>query len=426
MTQAPDILAGLRRLIGDDAAAITYQTMGQYRGALIGEFNKVNQALAAAPLPAAPAADRAVSELSDERLLHLWDSLVGEPTASLPLKDCDKLHFARAVIKVDRVLARSTDAPSEPIDMVLFCPKCGTQHIDDVEGGQEVQPDGTVHAELTWENPPHRSHLCHGCEHVWRPADVPTNGVATVKTTGKADSPLATPPAAATSDEPTEQVLDAACLRHTQALQAGLTSRMAMRRALQAAATSTPCASGEAKFIACPFCGGSVSEHDRDGADHFRFCWHCRASGPRKPTAQEALAAWGTRAATQAPATSQRFDLAKLSAEFEGAGDDIDCAGRAVPATDARAERTLVDYALEHAEYLATAAEGLSDACGKLALAEQRRDEADEDDDHEALVASAREDVDEAMRAVRDRVYGFRTRRDRAALTQAASTGGKS
>src|SRR5574340_600312 len=23
-----------------------------------------------------------------------------------------------------------------------------------------------------WDNPPHRSHLCHGCGHIWRPADV--------------------------------------------------------------------------------------------------------------------------------------------------------------------------------------------------------------------------------------------------------------
>ena len=45
--------------------------------------------------------------------------------------------------------------------------------------------------------PAHRSHLCRpedgGCGHIWRPADVPTNGVAAVKTKGKADSPTVTP-----------------------------------------------------------------------------------------------------------------------------------------------------------------------------------------------------------------------------------------
>lgn len=59
------------------------------------------------------------------------------------------------------------------IDMVLHCPACGLQHIDE--------------ATAAWPNPPHRSHLCHGCGHVWRPADVPTNGVKAVKTKGQRD-----------------------------------------------------------------------------------------------------------------------------------------------------------------------------------------------------------------------------------------------
>jgi rubredoxin len=78
-----------------------------------------------------------------------------------------------------------------PIDMVLHCPACGMQHIDEPEPGQLVSggPNaGRVRA--GWDNPPHRSHLCHDCGHIWRPADVPTNGVAAVKTKGKNDSPL--------------------------------------------------------------------------------------------------------------------------------------------------------------------------------------------------------------------------------------------
>lgn len=62
-----------------------------------------------------------------------------------------------------------------PVDMLLYCPACGAQHIDAAEDEQ-------------WGNPPHRSHLCHGCKHVWRPADVPTNGVASIKTAGSKDS----------------------------------------------------------------------------------------------------------------------------------------------------------------------------------------------------------------------------------------------
>lgn len=77
-------------------------------------------------------------------------------------------------------------APAQPapIDMVLHCPACGLQHID--------APDAwRPGSDPLWDNPPHRSHLCHGCGHIWRPADVPTNGMEAVKTRGKADSPMA-------------------------------------------------------------------------------------------------------------------------------------------------------------------------------------------------------------------------------------------
>jgi hypothetical protein len=89
--------------------------------------------------------------------------------------------------------------PGDPIPMVLHCPKCGLQHID------REEPPHTEHtviggdiAEVEvapgWANPPHRSHLCAGCGHIWRPADVPTTGVAAIQTRGKADSPPPPPP----------------------------------------------------------------------------------------------------------------------------------------------------------------------------------------------------------------------------------------
>ncbi|WP_439586947.1 hypothetical protein [Hydrogenophaga sp.] len=77
-----------------------------------------------------------------------------------------------------------------PIDMVLFCPNCGKQHIDAPEQVNEARP--VLYADA-WTNPAHRSHLCHDCGCIWRPADVPTNGVASVKTKGSADT---WPPAA--------------------------------------------------------------------------------------------------------------------------------------------------------------------------------------------------------------------------------------
>jgi hypothetical protein len=82
------------------------------------------------------------------------------------------------------------------VDMVLFCPSCGTQHIDGPECGFEYDTDGRPIGELRgWTDPPHLSHLCRNsaCRHVWRPADVVTNGVAQIRTHGKDDSPPALP-----------------------------------------------------------------------------------------------------------------------------------------------------------------------------------------------------------------------------------------
>lgn len=95
--------------------------------------------------------------------------------------------FGPHLSKVIRDLAQSivSTAPT-PIDMVLHCPRCRLQHID-----ADAPHD---HPELDWRNPPHRSHLCADCGYIWRPADVPTNGVRAVKTRGKNDSPLGPSP----------------------------------------------------------------------------------------------------------------------------------------------------------------------------------------------------------------------------------------
>jgi hypothetical protein len=72
-----------------------------------------------------------------------------------------------------------------PIPMLLFCPACAKQHVDKIE------------PEKNWANPPHKSHLCGGCGHVWRPADVPTTGVEQIETKGTIDRsavPVALPP----------------------------------------------------------------------------------------------------------------------------------------------------------------------------------------------------------------------------------------
>ena len=78
---------------------------------------------------------------------------------------------------------------STPLDLVCFCPRCGAQHIDraEIEPTGEVR-DGATVVRYTWDNPPHKSHLCHNCKYVWRPADFPTNGVQTTNTRGQADT----------------------------------------------------------------------------------------------------------------------------------------------------------------------------------------------------------------------------------------------
>ena len=79
----------------------------------------------------------------------------------------------------------------KPIDMVLYCPNCGVQHIDMAEHVLiDRGPNSPPGNQKTWTNPPHRSHLCHNkkCNTIWRPADVPTNGVERITTEGKADT----------------------------------------------------------------------------------------------------------------------------------------------------------------------------------------------------------------------------------------------
>ncbi len=90
------------------------------------------------------------------------------------------------------ILNRIDELESTPIDMVLHCPECGVQHIDAPERQDPNERDfgmTTVESNV-WKNPPHRSHLCSACGFVWRPADVPTNGVKAIKTKGKLDDPI--------------------------------------------------------------------------------------------------------------------------------------------------------------------------------------------------------------------------------------------
>lgn len=100
-----------------------------------------------------------------------------------------------AFLALKRLAALTANA--EPVDMLLWCPNCFEQHVD------EAKPDvcetcgveeNALHEEdagcghfTAWLNPPHKSHRCNFCNHVWRPSDSPTNGVLKLETQGKAD-----------------------------------------------------------------------------------------------------------------------------------------------------------------------------------------------------------------------------------------------
>lgn len=147
-------------------------------------------------------AQRTVAMTEEQReavraFLEAQDALDNREFQGINGEDWGTLRRRRNVARdeLDNALAAPAAAQGAPIDMVLHCPACGMQHIDAPEEEEYEDKSGALRMKCDWTNPPHRSHLCHYCEWVWRPADVPTNGVQAVKTKGKADSPIAATPA---------------------------------------------------------------------------------------------------------------------------------------------------------------------------------------------------------------------------------------
>jgi hypothetical protein len=153
-------------------------------------FTRLADRLAALTRPTAPSDEAAridaeVLRRIDHKLARYGHAVAAEPH-----------WYAQVSIADLRALRRaSTTAGGEmPIPMVLHCPKCGLQHIDEPEPSKTANHYTDYLAGISpgWDNPPHRSHLCAGCGHIWRPADVATTGVTAIQTRGKADSPLVT------------------------------------------------------------------------------------------------------------------------------------------------------------------------------------------------------------------------------------------
>lgn len=110
--------------------------------------------------------------MTTEQLKELMDDLGEIRPDTAYVKDATTGKW-REVIAADHP---DSAADSHPIDVILYCPQCKNLHID------APQPDDG------WSNPPHRSHLCHFCGAIWRPAEVCTNGVARVGTRGAGDT----------------------------------------------------------------------------------------------------------------------------------------------------------------------------------------------------------------------------------------------
>lgn len=108
----------------------------------------------------------------------------------------------------------------ETVDMVLYCPKCHTQHIDAPEVPKNepfpyTEENGIRTPVLTparvtppWTNPPHKSHLCHGCGHIWRPSDTPTNGVERTASGKDADTAPLLRPEPKCAKHPDDEAVD--------------------------------------------------------------------------------------------------------------------------------------------------------------------------------------------------------------------------
>ena len=81
------------------------------------------------------------------------------------IDSCRVLHTQKLNELLPRMKALAALSETQkPIPMLLFCPRCGKQHVDAPKGD--------------WTNPPHATHTCQFCDLNWRPSNALTEGVA--------------------------------------------------------------------------------------------------------------------------------------------------------------------------------------------------------------------------------------------------------
>src|SRR5271165_3502595 len=70
-----------------------------------------------------------------------------------------------------------------PVPCLLRCPECNGAHVDapephDPECSWHSKAHGPTPCDCgAWTNPPHKTHLCNFCGHLWRPFPFATTGV---------------------------------------------------------------------------------------------------------------------------------------------------------------------------------------------------------------------------------------------------------
>lgn len=126
--------------------------------------------------------------------LELCSAMIGKmckegrpPKMTIPVQYSDEDFF------INTTLHDAAEAISKPIPMILNCPNCGMQHVDEskpdvCERCGKSQADCSCSKFTAWLNPPHKSHRCGACNTVWRPADVATVGVERISTRGEGDT----------------------------------------------------------------------------------------------------------------------------------------------------------------------------------------------------------------------------------------------